>query len=144
VSAGNAREAVLRVADQLCAELGFDEVASELARGRGPLSGDGIGMLEILDPEDESLVVMIRDALAKVAAALGAGKPDGDAGRAVCAALDGAEMVLRGELVSGNFKRLPALMPSFVFLVTLPIVDQEEALELSRRTSELIEVELSS
>jgi hypothetical protein len=29
-------------------------------------------------------------------------------------------------------------MPSFVFLVTLPILDHDQALGLSRRTSELI------
>ena len=46
---------------------------------------------------------------------------------------------MRGELVSGNAAQLPALMPSFVFLVALPVVDQDRALELSRRTSELID-----
>ena len=54
------------------------------------------------------------------------------------AALDGVEMVIRGELVRGNAGQLPALMPSFVFVVTLPIVKQDEALTLSQRTSELI------
>lgn len=42
---------------------------------------------------------------------------------------------MRGELVSGN----AALMPSFVFLVTLPVVDQDRALELSRRAAQLVE-----
>jgi hypothetical protein len=48
---------------------------------------------------------------------------------------------MRGELLSGNAAQLPQLLPSFVFLVALPIVDQDRALELSRRTSELIEEE---
>jgi hypothetical protein len=61
---------------------------------------------------------------------------------AVGAALDGAELVIRGELVRGNADRLADLMPSFVFLVTLPIVDQDEALALSRRAAELVEGEL--
>jgi hypothetical protein len=43
---------------------------------------------------------------------------------------------------SGNDARLPQLMPSFIFLVALPIVEQDRALELSRRTSELIEEQL--
>jgi hypothetical protein len=46
---------------------------------------------------------------------------------------------MRGELVSGNAARLPALMPSFVFLVTLPVVDQDRAIELSRKTARLVE-----
>jgi hypothetical protein len=57
----------------------------------------------------------------------------------VGAALDGAESVIRGELLFGNADRLPALMPGFVFLVVLPVVDQDRALELSRRTEELIQ-----
>jgi hypothetical protein len=92
-----------------------------------------------LSPEDESLVAAIRRDLAKVAAAAGAERrrsaPQGE----VDAALDHAELVMRGELAGGNAEQLPALMPSFVFLVTLPIVKQDEALDLSRRTSELIE-----
>lgn len=46
---------------------------------------------------------------------------------------------MRGELARGNANQLPALMPSFVFLVTLPIVEQDEALNLSRRASELLD-----
>ena len=51
---------------------------------------------------------------------------------------------MRGELVSGNAAQLPALMPSFVFLVALPVVDQDRALELSRRTERLVEGALDS
>ena len=58
---------------------------------------------------------------------------------AVGAALDGAEMVMRGELVSGNAGQLPALMPSFVFLVALPVVTEDEALDLSKRMARLVE-----
>jgi hypothetical protein len=41
--------------------------------------------------------------------------------------------------VSGNAARLPTLMPSFVFLVALPLVDQDRALELSQRSAQLVE-----
>ena len=33
----------------------------------------------------------------------------------------------------GNAGQLPALLPGFVFLVALPVVDQDRALELSKR-----------
>ena len=98
----------------------------------------------ILNSEDELLVARVRSGLAKVAAALGSESLEGASRSAVGAALGGAEMVMRGELVSGNAARLPALMPSFVFLVALPVVDQDRALELSRRTERLVEGALDS
>jgi hypothetical protein len=132
---------VLRVADQLCAELGCVEGATEVADSWS--SGHrGDGMWGVLTVEDESLVRTIKSKLAQIAAAVSAvaeGDPPADT---VCAALDGAEMVMRGELVSGNADRLVTMMPSFVFLVTVPIVEQDQALILSRRTAELIELEL--
>jgi hypothetical protein len=137
VLAGNEREALLAVADQLSIELGYAE-GEEVPGAHSPLGGDEGPMAGMLNTEDELLVARVRRALAKVAAAL-----DGD-GAAVGAALDGAEMVMRGELVSGNAARLPALMPSFVFLVALPAVDQDRALELSRRTARLVEGALDS
>jgi hypothetical protein len=138
VLAGNEREALLRVADQLSIELGYAE-GEEVPGAHSPLSGEDGAMAGILNSEDEMLVATVRRALARVAAALGGEGSEGASGSAVGAALDGAEMVMRGELVRGNAAQLPALMPSFVFLVTLPIVEQDEALDLSRRTSELIE-----
>jgi hypothetical protein len=49
------------------------------------------------------------------------------------------EASLQPERAVACAERLPSLMPSFVFLVTLPIVDQDEALDLARRTAELVE-----
>jgi hypothetical protein len=138
VLAGNEREALLRLADQLSIELGYAE-AEEIPGAHSPLGGEEGAMAGILNSEDELLVARVRLGLAKVAAALGGEGPDGASGSAVGAALDGAEMVMRGELVMGNAAQLPALMPSFVFLVTLPVVDQDRALELSRRTARLVE-----
>jgi hypothetical protein len=137
VLAGNEREALLRVADQLSIELGYAE-GEELPGVDSRLREEGV-MAGILNSEDEDLVVTMRQGLAKVAAAVGSDGSDGASGRAVGAALDGAEMVMRGELVCGNAAQLPALMPSFVFLVTLPVVDQDRALELSRRAAQLVE-----
>jgi hypothetical protein len=140
VAGGTDGETLLEIADQLCAALGFadDEGAAtesgpilsrrEPERDAGPLS-----------VEDERLVVGMRNSLAKVAAAVGAGRATGIPERAVGAALDWAELVMRGELACGRAAQLAALMPSLVFMVTLPIVDQDEAIELSRRTSALLE-----
>jgi hypothetical protein len=138
VLAGNEREALLAVADRLSIELGYSE-DEEIAAALSPLDGEEGAMTGILNSEDELLVATMRRALAKVAAALGGEDWEEASGSAVGAALDGAEMVMRGELVRGNARQLPALMPSFVFLVTLPVVDQDRALELSRRTARLVE-----
>jgi hypothetical protein len=92
----------------------------------------------MLSAEDEGLVATLRQSLANVAAAADPARRE-PRDEAVRAALDGAELVIRGELVSGNAQQLPSLMPSFVFLVTLPIIDQDKALDLARRTAELVE-----
>jgi hypothetical protein len=135
VLAGDERNALLRVADQLSVELGYaggDEVPGADSPGGGMAVG-------LLNSEDELLVARVRRGLAKIAAALdGIGSEDASE-TAVGAALDGAEVVMRGELMTGNGGQLPALMPSFVFLVALPMVDRDRALELSRRTARLIE-----
>jgi hypothetical protein len=139
VPAGNERDALLRFADRLCAELGYGEGGEEVPGARSPLAGNGDTTTGVLSPEDESLVATIRRSLAEVAAAIGAERPDGVPQRAVSAALDGAEMVMRGELARGNAAELASLIPGFVFLVALPMVEQDEALDLSRRASKLIE-----
>jgi hypothetical protein len=129
---------LVRVANRLCDELGDAEAVEVSEPGRS-LGGE-LTMSPILSAEDEALVAGITDALAKIAVAL-SGEPHESPPRAVLTALDGAALVTRGELVQGNAERLPQLMPSFVFLVALPIVEQDRALELSRRMSELVEEE---
>jgi hypothetical protein len=138
VQAGNHGDVLLRVADQLCAELGAAPGA-EIPGARSSLREEGV-MAGILSSEDELAVTSVRGGLAQIAAAL-AGETGSADTRAVQAALDGAELVMRGELVNGNGSWLPRLMPSFVFLVALPIVEQDRALALSRRATELIERE---
>lgn len=140
VAAGNEREALLQVAEDLCAALGYEGGEKEPVDGASALGArDGNSPAGVLSYEDERLVRSVRTSLAKVAAAVDARRSEEAPMRAVGAALDGAEMMMRGELASGNAAQLPALLPSFVFLVALPIVKQDEAIELSRRTRVLIE-----
>jgi hypothetical protein len=141
VAAGNEREALLRVADRLCDALACSErEAPSPAEGGSPLDWPQRGVpAELLGSEDERWVAKMRGCLARIAAAVAARNGEELPRREVGAALDGAESVIRGELANGNAARLPALMPGFVFLVTLPIVEQDRALDLSRQTSELIE-----
>lgn len=141
VLAESERKALLHVAEQLSVELGYvgdDQILRErpdLGRQEGAMGG-------ILNSEDELLVTEMRRRLAMVAAALDGDEPEGAKESAVGAALDGAEMVMRGELVMGNAGQLPALLPSFVFLVVLPVVDQNRALEISKRCARLLESDL--
>lgn len=132
---------LLWIADRLCAEVG-----GELPDRAGPNSlGSPAGCHDDLPSQDESLVETLKRALAKVAASVGGADEATEATeRAVGAALDGAERVIRGELATGESGQLVMLMPSFVFLVTLPIVSQDEAIHLSRRASELAEEALRS
>jgi hypothetical protein len=140
VSAGDPGEIVLRVADQLCAELGCSEEGADMADVRlSNRQGDGVSA--VLPAQEESLVRTIKRKLFQIATAASVVKIEGPPPDAVSAALDGAEMVMRGELVSGNADRLLSMMPSFVFLVTVPVVEHGQALALSRRTAKLIEQE---
>jgi hypothetical protein len=136
------RKALIRIADQLSVELGYVG-DREIPGEDSDLGGEESAMAGILNSGDELLVTEIRRGLAKVAAAaLDGAEPVDTTESAVDAVLDGAEMVMRGEMVMGNAGQLPALMPGFVFLVTLPVVDQDRALELSKRCARLIEAAL--
>ena len=136
MQAGTQGEVLRRVADRLSAEF-TDLEAAELPGIHSTLGAEG-GMTRMLGAEDEALVARLRAALAGIASTLGA-ETEEPAVRAIGTALDGAEFVIRGELAAGNADRVVRLMPSFVFLVALSVADQDRALELSRRTAELIE-----
>lgn len=136
--AGSEREALLRVADRLSIELGYAE-GEEIPGADSPLGGENGAMAGILNSEDELLVASIRRGLAKVAIAFDGEGSDGTPECAVGAALDGAEIVMRGELLMGNAGNLPALMPAFVFLVALPVAGQDRAVAVSKRAARLLE-----
>jgi hypothetical protein len=141
VGAENYGEVLLRVADQLCEELGYADPGA-VPESR-TTAAENSATSHVLGADDAALMVRLKAALAKIAVAVGDG-PEDSSVRPVQAALEGAELVIRGELIRGNEARLPRLMPSFVYIVALPIVEQDRALELSRRTSELIDEELGA
>jgi hypothetical protein len=137
--AGDEGAPLLRVVDLLCAELRSRDGDIDPGDRWSAQSGPSEDRSPVLSAEDESLVAQIVTGLREVASAAGAEKGDKAPGVAVMAALDGVELVIRGELVMGSAERLPDLMPGFVFLVTQPIIEQDRALELSRRAAELID-----
>jgi hypothetical protein len=140
VSGGKEPGAPLRALERLCAELSYE--SAEEAVGAGDSSAVMSGRNSILgsmSAADEALVAAIRRGLARLAATIGGEGRRGARASGVRAVLDGTELVMRGELIRGQAEQLPGLLPGFVFLVALAVVEQDEALELSRRTAQLIE-----
>ena len=136
---GNLGEVIARVVDQLCGGLPPAKT-EDVTEIEAALRGDDL-MTGVLGAEDEALIGRVRQSLVRIATALGAGQSDFQI-RSVRVAIDGAEMASRGELLAGNARYLPRLLPSFVFMVALPIVEQDRALELSHRAAKLIDQEL--
>lgn len=131
---GQEYEALLGIVNQICSELG----ARPSGAGSPPFAGGSrypVGAE--LSPEDEQFVAAMRKALAELASAAGGGSLDDQRRQLAHAALDGAELVTRGQVALGRAQQLRTLLPSFVFLIALPIVQQDEALSLSRRAGEL-------
>jgi AcrR family transcriptional regulator len=60
------------------------------------------------------------------------GDSRGGSGAAARAGLGGAEAVIRRELAAGRAKRLPQLLPDFVYAVLVPFVGQGEALRQAK------------
>jgi hypothetical protein len=124
------------IVDRLCAEFGYDGAIEELppsylGRPYGSLFGD------LLSPEEEELIAEARRTLARVAVAVGTEDHEGAPEKTICLLLDGAEWVMRGELARGN--PLSAALPSFIYLVAVSALKQDEALALSHRASVLLE-----
>lgn len=141
VGAGGYSEALIGATDRLCAEIGAG--GSGETEATDPTLAETRLMGGVLGAEDDLLVRRLRATLARIAATLRASEPDFSHPLIIQMVLDGAEMMMRGEILKGNRERLSQLMPDFVFLVALPIVDQDRALELSRRATELIEAALA-
>lgn len=58
--------------------------------------------------------------------------------RAALGALGGAEAVVRREVVAGRARRLPHLLPDFVYAATVPFLGQDEALRLAAQGRSLL------
>lgn len=86
---------------------------------------------------EEELIAELRLALARLALAT-AGE-DEAGGRAVEAALDGAEVVARNELALRRIDGVATHLPGFVFMVSLPHLGRRRSLELAERAREKIE-----
>jgi hypothetical protein len=134
---GTGGQRIVAAIEELSAELGSSEELSAQSRRWAETGRRAPGQL---DAGDEELIVRLRAALARLAAAARAGE-DGVKGseRAVTTALDGAELVMRGEILLGNGDRISDLVPSFAFLATLPMTGKQRALTISRRATELLE-----
>jgi hypothetical protein len=136
--AGEERQALVEFADRICVELGHP--VGEEIMNEAPSQPDGTRtrlFSGLLSAEDERLIATARRCLVHIAAALEAGHLKVVSETTYRALLDGAELVMRSELAAGNPPS--TLMPSLVFLIALPMVKQDEALELSQRTSALLE-----
>jgi hypothetical protein len=127
---------IVEAIEELCRELGLGEELSDQSRRWAEAGKPAQGHL---DAGDEELIARLRRALARLAIGVRSGEDGtGDSESAVLAALDGAELVVRGEILLGNGARLSVLAPSFAFLTTLPVTGKKRALALSRRVDELL------
>lgn len=135
------RDRLLRAMAELYAELGYEETRGDLEAVQAVAESiSGRAFDGMLSEEEESLVAAVNEALARIVSAV-SGAHSGSVApppTAIVGALGGAEMVMRGEIMAGRVDRLPRLLPSFVYLATLPSLGQEEALGLSRQTHELL------
>jgi hypothetical protein len=139
VELGNQGDLLLRVMGMLLD--GMPEVGPvEITWAESPFH-ERAATSERLSTEDRLLVESLRAALATIAARLSADAENASAPLAR-AALDAAETVMRGELMTRRDPQLARLLPSLVFVVVLPIVDQDRALALSQRTLELIDEQI--
>lgn len=85
--------------------------------------------------QDEQLVSELRAGLARLAGL----RPGGPvAPLALQGAIDGAEFVVRGDILSGQSARLPQRLPGFVFLVLLPLLGKPDALRAADRAGRLL------
>lgn len=131
------RKRLLQALTELCEEVG------EGARGEKP---DGGALARARQPDerlsidDEQLVARLRAGLATLATAAGSRGDEPDEVLAtVRTRLDGAESVMCRKILIGQGERLPQLLPSFVFLVLLPLSGHAEALRVCMQAEHLLE-----
>lgn len=131
------RRRLLRALVELCDEVCAAE-PREPARD-GDVIPEAWRPAAVLGSDDEELVAGLRFGLGRLATGVGSGGA-GQVATAVRRRLDGAEFVMRREIMMGQGERLPRLLPSFVFLVVLPLLGHAEALRVSERAARLLGV----
>lgn len=133
------RERLLAAMVHVYAEQG-EEQARAAARANGDSAIFAGAFGGMFSAEEEELVAAVNAALAEIVAAVSGAAPEGEAPApsAIVAALGGAEMVTRGEIMAGQADRLPQLLPGFAYLVTLPYLGEPDAVRLSERARELL------
>jgi hypothetical protein len=140
--AGDIRSRLLRAVAELRNEVAASpDGATPEAEVRSRRWPEMLTSAGVLSEENERLVTDVSDSLARLAeAARTPGvKPSDAAERAVLGAVAGAEFVMRSEVLNGRADRLGELLPSFVFLVTLPVLGKEEALKIAGRAEQLLD-----
>jgi hypothetical protein len=120
---------------ELYTELGYGELGSEPSEEW--LRGSHGELWEGCAKAEDGIVLQMREELARLAHAA-----QGDDGRqserAVQAALDGAELVMRSEIAAQRPEMIGIHLPGFTFMVALPGLGHEGALKVSQRTVELL------
>jgi hypothetical protein len=141
---GDEGRALLGIVGEICSELGSGgrrEWLSAAPPAFGARDGHWAGA--DLSQKDEALVAEMRKALAELAGAAGAASLAEQRQLTTRTALDGAELMIRGQLAMKSPEQLRLLLPSFVFLIVLPILQQDEALAISRRVGEMVEARIA-
>jgi hypothetical protein len=124
--------------EELYSELGYSE--AEPGPSEEWLRGSQGELWEGCEKDGSELVSQLRVALAKLAhAAQGQSETPQRHERAVQSALDGAELVMRGEIAARRPEMIGAHLPGFTFIVVLPGLGRERALKLSQRAAELVD-----
>ncbi len=91
---------------------------------------------------DEELLVAVLETLRRIAAAAErASTLPAPPATALRAALGGAELVMRAELIAGRRDAVPEMLPAFTYIATVPFLDRAEALRRSARVRGIVEDE---
>lgn len=116
----------------------LEEVAGEAPGADGPRDAPAALAEPFpgVEGADEQLIAALRAGLLALARPALRRRPAGE--DALRGALDGVDIVVRGELLAGRAADLPTRLPGFVFLVLVPLLGRAEALRLADRSASLL------
>jgi hypothetical protein len=127
-------ERLLRALGELCDEPAY-RASGEEPHDAAP-SQAGWPPISMPSKEDERFVVGLRTGLARLADSRRQ-KP-GEGATSVVAALDGAQLAARCDILMGQTAQLRQLLPTFAYLVVLPVSGEAEALHVAERATRLL------